>query len=129
MNNENLLYDTARKAAMRAYAPYSKFKVGCAILSSNGNIYSGCNVENVSYPCGTCAEAGAISSLICNGDNKIAAILIYADGKELIKPCGACRQRIAEFSDNNTLVYLADATGIKQKLAFSELFPQAFKEF
>ena len=129
MNNENLLYQTAQKAANNAYAPYSKLKVGCAILSSKDNIYSGCNVENISYPVGTCAEAGAIATMICSGDDKIKAILIYADSKKLIVPCGACRQRIAEFATPDTTLYLASPSGIKQKMPFKEIFPLAFEEF
>lgn len=129
MNNENLLYKAAKEASANAYAPYSHFQVGCAILSSRGNIYSGCNVENISYPVGTCAEAGAIASMICAGDNQIDTILIYADSQELITPCGACRQRIAEFASPDTIVCLADANSIKQKMPFKEIFPFAFKEF
>ena len=102
MNNATKLFNLASSAAANAYAPYSQFKVGAAILSSSGNFYSGCNVENISYPLGTCAEAGAIAAMINGGDNKIAEILIYADSKALISPCGACRQRVAEFASADT---------------------------
>ncbi len=128
MNTENSLYEAAQKAADNAYAPYSQFKVGCAVLSTKGNIYSGCNVENVSYPVGTCAEAGAVAAMICGGDNQIAAALVYADTPKLITPCGACRQRFAEFAAPNAIIYLADATGIRQKIPLADILPYAFKE-
>ena len=129
MNNQEKLLTLARQAAAKAYAPYSKFKVGAAILSASGKFYSGCNVENISYPLGTCAEQGAISAMINGGDTEIAEILIYADSKKLISPCGACRQRIAEFAAAKTFVRLASAEGIKQTLTVAELLPLSFSEF
>ena len=129
MNNATKLFNLASSAAANAYAPYSQFKVGAAILSSSGNFYSGCNVENISYPVGTCAEAGAIAAMLNGGDNKIAEILIYADSKALISPCGACRQRIAEFASADTKIHLADKSGIKKTFTLEELLPHNFKEF
>lgn len=129
MDNISNLLEAAKNAAKNAYAPYSKFKVGCAIFTSSGKIYTGCNVENVSYPVGTCAEAGAIAAMINGGDSKISEILIYADGKSPITPCGACRQRIAEFADRKTMIYSADKKGVKKTFAIGELLPYAFKEF
>ncbi len=129
MNNATKLFNLASSAAANAYAPYSQFKVGAAILSSSGNFYSGCNVENISYPLGTCAEAGAIAAMINGGDNKIAEILIYADSKALISPCGACRQRIAEFASVDIKIHLADKGGIKKTFTLEELLPYNFKEF
>ena len=129
MNNTLELLHLAAASAHNAYAPYSRFAVGAAILSSNGNFYSGCNVENISYPVGTCAEAGAISAMINGGDKTISEILIYAESSTLITPCGACRQRIAEFSQPNTLVQLANPDGIIQSLTIKELLPHSFKEF
>ena len=108
------LFAAAQKAFGKAYAPYSKFCVGAAILGDDGKIYNGCNVENVSYPCGTCAEAGAIAAMIAGGSKSISEILILADSRELIKPCGACLQRIAEFAENDTLIHLANLTGVQQ---------------
>ncbi len=122
------LFELALKARDNAYAPYSGFKVGAAILSSTLNTYLGCNVENVSYPCGTCAEAGAVSAMNVNGDKLIKDIVIVADSQNLITPCGACLQKIFEFSDNNTTVHLADLSGIKKSYKISELLPSAFDE-
>ena len=99
-----------------------------AIRSSNNNVYIGCNVENVSYPCGTCAEAGAIASMHANGDRLIQDIVVVADSDKLITPCGACLQRIFEFADENTKVHLADLTSVKKTYLISELLPMAFDE-
>ncbi len=117
------LFAAAQKAFGKAYAPYSKFCVGAAILGDDGKIYNGCNVENVSYPC---AEAGAIAAMIAGGSKSISEILILADSRELIKPCGACLQRIAEFAENDTLIHLANLTGVQQTLKLSDLMPLAF---
>ena len=129
MNNTKELLDLAKSASMQAYAPYSNFHVGAAILSDSDKYYYGCNVENISYPVGTCAEAGAISAMIAGGDKKIKEILIYASSSNLITPCGACRQRIAEFADDNTLIHVADDEGIKQTFTITELLPNSFKDF
>ena len=128
MNNTLELLHLAAASAHNAYAPYSRFAVGAAILSSNGNFYSGCNVENISYPVGTCAEAGAISAMINGGSRHIQEILILADGQDLITPCGACRQRIAEFATKETLVHLATPQGIQKTLPMSQLLPFCFTD-
>jgi cytidine deaminase len=128
MNKTQKLLDLAKSASQQAYAPYSNFYVGACVLSDSGKYYCGCNVENISYPLGTCAEAGAISAMVAGGDKKIKEILIYASSKELISPCGACRQRIAEFADKNTLIHLADAEGIKQTVTIDDLLPHSFKD-
>ena len=128
MNNTSSLFSSALDARSHAYAPYSKFKVGAAILSTDSKIYIGCNVENISYPCGTCAEAGAISAMIFGGSTRIAEILIIADSSSLITPCGACLQRIKEFSSSQTLIHLANLQGIKKTLHIQDLLPLAFDE-
>ena len=128
MNNANKLLNLAKSAAQNAYAPYSNFHVGAAILSDSDKFYSGCNVENISFPVGTCAEAGAIAAMFNGGDKKIKEILIYAASESLITPCGACRQRIAEFSTPKTLVHLANDDGIKQTLSINDLLPYTFKD-
>ena len=120
------LLTSAIQVMNNAYAPYSKFFVGASILSENNKIYTGCNVENISYPCGTCAEQSAISAMISGGDKLIKEILIISDSQDLITPCGACRQRIAEFSTPNTIVHLANKNGIQKSILISELLPLAF---
>jgi cytidine deaminase len=128
MNNTQLLFDAAKSASLNSYSPYSKFKVGCAIISTSGKIYSGCNVENISYPVGTCAEQSAISAMINAHDYQISEILIFADSSNLITPCGACRQRINEFASADTIVHLANAQGIQKTIHFFDIFPLSFKE-
>ena len=129
MNNLQKLLSIAQTAASNAYCPYSHFSVGAAIESTDGKFYSGCNVENISFPVGTCAEAGAIAAMIANGSTKIQNILIYAPSQKLITPCGACRQRIAEFSTPETIIYLAGIDGISKSYGINELLPSSFSEF
>ena len=125
MDSINKLFKIAQQTRLNAYAPYSKFKVGAAILTTNGHIYTGCNVDNASYPCGTCAEAGAISAMIAGGGNHIAQILIIAD-TECILPCGNCLQKIAEFGDANTVIHSADTQKIVKTQTLKDILPQAF---
>lgn len=129
MKNYHQLFTFARNALENAYAPYSRFRVGAAVETDDGRIYTGCNVENVSYPCGTCAEAGAIAAMVCGGNKTIRRILITSDGSSPVTPCGACLQRINEFADADTEILLADRTGIRQTFKMAELLPNAFKEF
>ena len=127
MEIKEQLLEKANEAKNNAYAPYSNYKVGASILSTSGKIYSSCNVENISFPCGTCAEAGAIAAMIAGGDEKISAILVVADAKELVYPCGACLQRIAEFSNDKTIIYLANSKEVCKQYYLRELLPQDFK--
>lgn len=126
MEIKDKLLKEAIKAKNNAYAIYSNYHVGSSIYSENKKIYSSCNVENISYPCGTCAEAGAISAMIANGDRKIVEILITSSGNELVYPCGACLQRISEFSDDNTLIHLADNTKVCKTYKLKDLMPYQF---
>ena len=128
MEITKMLFEQAKTVRDNAYAPYSKYKVGAAIYAKSKKIYVGCNVENVSFPCGTCAEAGAIASMIAGGDKEIISILIIADGKNLVYPCGACLQRIAEFSNKKTKIYLADMEKVRKIYTLKELLPYGFKE-
>lgn len=128
MNNQQKLFETALSAYKNAYVPYSGFKVGSAILSDDGGLYAGCNVENIAYPSGSCAEAGAVSAMIAGGGRRIKEILVLADGEDLISPCGNCRQKILEFADEKTVVHLANLNGIQKTILFSELLPLAFSE-
>lgn len=128
MADLKILFEKALDARLKAYAPYSGFKVGAALLSSEGHIYTGVNVENVSYPCGTCAEQAAIAAMVAGGEYEISEMVVVADSKNLITPCGACLQRIKEFAGSNTKVHLADLTGIKKSVFIADLMPLAFHE-
>lgn len=126
MSDSDKLFQMALKAQQNAYAPYSKFQVGAALQSNSGQIYVGANVENIAYPLGTCAEAGAIAAMVVGGDKKIKEIVIIADSQPLITPCGGCLQRIKEFSTSQTLIHLANLTGIQKTYTLQELLPNAF---
>jgi cytidine deaminase len=120
------LLPAALAARARAYAPYSQYRVGAALLADDGRIYLGCNVENAAYPVGTCAEAGAIAAMVAGGARRIAAIVVAAEGPALVAPCGACRQRIREFAADDVPVHLADTEGRSLTLSVAELLPHAF---
>ena len=120
------LFDAARSIQAKAYAPYSRFKVGAAIQAVDGRIYTGCNVENAAYPVGTCAEAGAIAAMIAGGADRIAAIVVMGEGSALVTPCGGCRQRIREFAALETPVHVAGPEGIRRTFALDELLPFSF---
>ena len=118
--------DAARSARGNAYAPYSGFKVGAAVRCPDGSVFAGCNVENVAYPQGTCAEAGAIAAMVAAGRTRIAEILVVADGPEVISPCGGCRQKLAEFAPPDTPVILAGLDGERARTTLGALLPGAF---
>ena len=120
------LLEQARAAMAQAYAPYSNFNVGAAILADNGHIYAGCNVENAAYPLGCCAEASAISAMIMGGGKRITAIAVAGTGEELCTPCGGCRQRIREFADNDTLILIADKQTLRHTSTLELLLPLSF---
>jgi cytidine deaminase len=120
------LFDAAHLAQSNAYAPYSKFKVGAALRTSSGRIFFGANVENIAYPIGTCAEAGAIAAMIAAGEREISEILILGDGTALVTPCGACRQRIREFGQDGTAIHIAGPTGLRRSFTLKDLLPEAF---
>lgn len=110
----------------QAYAPYSNFKVGAAIRAASGTIYTGCNVENIAYPEGTCAEAGAIAAMIAAGETVISEALVIADSPLPVSPCGGCRQKLAEFSNGDVQVTMTTVKGVTKTLTMAELLPGAF---
>ncbi|MGO2510872.1 cytidine deaminase [Marinomonas polaris] len=120
------LFELAKDAMNKAYVPYSRFHVGAAILTAGGKIYSGCNVENAAYPEGTCAEAGAIASMVLGGDTLIKDIYVIGKGEELVTPCGGCRQKIREFSSVDTMIHICGAEGVRKSLTMNELLPFSF---
>ena len=120
------LLQAATEVRLRAYAPYSRFKVGAAIRASSGAVHVGCNVENVAYPEGTCAEAGAIAAMIAAGDTAIAEILVIADSPAPVPPCGGCRQKIAEFAAPDVKVTLCTTDGAQKTMTVAELLPGVF---
>jgi len=130
MNHEyKKLLKVAKDARDRAYAPYSNFFVGAAVLSKKGNIYSGCNVENMSYGLTICAERNAVFKMIEAGDREIAEILIIGKTPEPLFPCGACRQVIAEFASPGTKIYMCDESGRAKTSTMAEILPYNFSIF
>ncbi|MEH6631999.1 MAG: cytidine deaminase [Halopseudomonas aestusnigri] len=115
-----------RENMSKAYAPYSKFHVGSVIISTKGETYSGCNVENAAYPLGVCAEAGAISSMVQNGSREIAEIYVMGAGDSLVTPCGGCRQKIREFSTSDTKIHICGPEGLRQSFTIEDLLPHSF---
>ena len=121
-----LLVAHAATVRMHAYAPYSKFAVGAALQTPDGAIFVGANVENAAYPLGLCAESVAIGAMIAAGRRKISAIAIVGDSDDLVTPCGACRQRLAEFADGDIPVGVADTSGLRATFCLHGLLPHAF---
>ena len=120
------LKDAAHKVRANAYAPYSGFQVGAALKSEQGKIFVGVNVENAAYPEGTCAEAGAIAAMIAAGHKRIKEAYVLADCPSPVPPCGGCRQKIAEFADQDVIVTLATVDGKEAQYKVSELLPGVF---
>ncbi len=120
------LFREAKAAMERAYAPYSRFPVGAALRTPKGTIFSGCNVENASYPQGNCAETGAIAAMARAGEREIAEILVIGGGEGLVTPCGGCRQRIREFAAPTTPVHVAGPEGVRRRFTLEELLPFSF---
>ncbi|NRA99803.1 MAG: cytidine deaminase [Rhodobacteraceae bacterium] len=122
----NPLRPPALAVRENAHVPYSNFKVGAAIRTTDGNVHIGCNVENVAYPEGTCAEAGAIAAMVASGETRIAEAYVVADSPSPVPPCGGCRQKLAEFADGDVVVTLATTDGLEFKTTVAELLPGAF---
>jgi cytidine deaminase len=120
------LLDAATAVRENAYVPYSRFKVGAALRATSGAVHVGCNVENVAYPEGTCAEAGAIAAMVAAGDTRIAEIVVIADSPTPVTPCGGCRQKIAEFADPTVRVTICTTDGLSQTVTVADLLPGAF---
>ena len=125
--NDDLI-NAAREARESAYNRYSDYAVGAALIDDRGHLHVGCNVENASYPLGTCAEAGAIAAMVLQGGRKIAKIAVVGGKSEIgpCTPCGGCRQRIHEFSDENTVILAIDDSGEWQEFSIEELLAASF---
>jgi cytidine deaminase len=125
--NEKLLIEKAREAMKYAYAPYSNFFVGAALLTKQGNVYLGCNVENVSFGACRCAEQVAILKAVSSGEKEFEAIAVVNSSKNLVYPCGVCRQIMSEFGKDLRVIVASDTEIKTHKL--TELVPFAFDSF
>lgn len=127
---DTTLVNAAKDARRQAYAPYSSYRVGAAVLDETGRVHVGCNVENASFPLGNCAETNAIGAMVATGGRRITAIAVVggrADTIEACTPCGGCRQAIQEFADAATVVLLLDENGTLTRHAAADLLPASFR--
>ena len=123
---DKALFEAAEAVRARAYAPYSKFQVGAAILADDGKIYAGCNVENAAYPVGNCAEPSAIAAMLAGGGKRIKRIYVTGPGAVPVSPCGGCRQRIREFADLDVEVISHGVDGEPLMQTLGQLLPHSF---
>lgn len=121
------LFEAAKAAMAFSHSPYSKFPVGAAIRADDGKIYTGANIENLSFPQGWCAEPTAIGCMIMGGGKRIVEMAVIAEKLPLCPPCGGCRQKIAEFADKSTPIYLCDEVGVKKTLTLEQMLPGSFE--
>jgi cytidine deaminase len=117
---------SARDMVARAYAPYSNFRVGAAVLSEDGKIHTGVNIENASYPLSVCAERNAVAATIVSGQHRILAVAVATDGDTPTPPCGGCRQVLWEFGQADTPVVAEGADGVRARWRLGDLLPHAF---
>jgi cytidine deaminase len=120
------LFAAAEAIRQKAYAPYSKFQVGVALLADDGRVYSGCNVENAAYPIGNCAEASAIAAMIAGGAKRIKRVYVTGPGTLPVTPCGGCRQRLREFADLDVTVISHGVEGAPLTQTLGQLLPHSF---
>jgi cytidine deaminase len=125
MNTEQLIKE-AKAAREKAYVPYSKFKVGAALLTKDGKVYHGCNIENAAYSMCNCAERTALFKAYSEGDKDYSMIAVVADTGRPVPPCGACRQVISELCSKDMKVVLTNLNGDVEELTVAELLPGAF---
>ena len=121
-----LMIGNASTALEHAYSPYSKYTVGACLCTEDNTLFTGVNVENGSYGLTICAETSAICQMVAAGKKKIKSMVVLAGDNALCPPCGACRQRIYEFSTAKTQIYLCDQQSIIKKITINELLPMAF---
>lgn len=125
-DQDKALFEAAEAVRAKAYAPYSRFQVGAAILADDGNIYSGCNVENAAYPVGNCAEPSAIAAMLAGGGKRIRRIYVTGPGSNPVTPCGGCRQRIREFADPDVEIISHGVEGTPLVQTLEQLLPHSF---
>jgi len=124
--DEKKLVQLAQRAKQNAYAPYSKYRVGAALVTEDGSVFTGCNIENTSYPVGICAERVAFSKAISEGHTKFRGIAVAGSTEEFAYPCGMCRQFMAEFAGDEFIVLCANDNDKYERLRLSELLPRGF---
>ncbi len=123
---EDTLVTAALVVRARAYAPYSGFQVGAAVLDGDGRVHAGTNVENAAYPEGVCAEAAAIAAMVAAGGRRIEAIAVAGPPCQLCTPCGGCRQKIREFAAPEVPILVCGPDGLLRRFTLAELLPASF---
>lgn len=125
MNDDTRLRERAFAAMQRAYAPYSRFRVGAALLASDGSITEGCNIENAAFPAGICAERAAVAAAVSRGIRSFTSLVIATEAAEPTPPCGVCRQVLVEFAPHLQIISVT-RDGAEARWTLGELLPQAF---
>ena len=120
------LMQAAHAVMKNAYAPYSNFQVGAAVRTDAGDVFVGCNVENVAYPEGTCAEAGALAAMVAEGQGRIVEVAVIAGSPTPVPPCGGCRQKLREFGAGDVVVTMGTTGGRTLSMTLEELLPGVF---
>lgn len=120
------LLQAARAVRERAYAPYSHFHVGAAVLDEQGRIHAGCNVENAAYPQGWCAETSALAQMVAAGGRRVLAVAVVGVAPQPVTPCGGCRQKLREFAADDCPVVVADLDGVRLQTTLGHLLPHGF---
>lgn len=127
---QQALLAAARSAQRQAYAPYSSYPVGAAVLDDQGRIHAGCNVENAAYPEGVCAEASALSAMVLAGSTRAVAVLVVGQGgnnnRTWTTPCGGCRQKLREFGAPDLPILCANDTDLGPRYTLAQLLPESF---
>ena len=124
--NVEALFAAAREAYDCAYAPYSKFPVGAAVMTPEGDIFSGANVENAAYPQGWCAETSALAAMVRAGRRRVAEVCVIGGGAGLCTPCGGCRQKLREFAAPDARIHVAGPDGVRATFTLQQLLPESF---
>lgn len=125
--NEKKMIDIAKEVLENAYAPYSKYRVGAVIETSSGKLYTGCNIENMSFGLTVCAERVAIFKAVSDGERSITKVVIVSDGDSTPIPCGACLQVMNEFSDEDLEIIVSSRDGKFERFKLIDLLPRPFK--
>lgn len=125
MNEDVKLRERALAAMQRAYAPYSRFRVGAALLAADGSVTEGCNIENASFPAGLCAERSALATAVSRGVRSFTSIVIATEAAEPTPPCGVCRQMLIEFAPHLQVISVT-RDGAEARWTLAELLPHAF---
>ena len=127
-SQQQALLAAARQAQRMAYAPYSNYPVGAAVLDAQGRIHAGCNVENAASPEGLCAEAAALSAMVLAGGRQARAVLVVGSGGDgsWITPCGGCRQKLREFGAPDLIIQSANALALGPRHTLAQLLPESF---